>query len=89
MLGCGAAIVANIVYHRLSCDDETHPGKQLLATLGISSAMGLLGVGLFATTSMGGTRWDGREIVGLIEGNWSLLQFQVIDLRTDTVVRLR
>ncbi len=78
VLGCGAAIVANIVYHRLSCDDETHPGKQLLATLGISSAMGLLGVGLFATTSMGGTRWDGREIVGLIEGNWSLLQFQVI-----------
>lgn len=78
VLGCGTAVIANIFYHMLSCDDGTHPGKQLLSTLGISSAMGLLGVGVFATTSMGGTRWDGREIAGVIEGNWSLLQFQVI-----------
>ena len=31
--------------------------------------MGLLGTGVFATSGVGGSRWDGREILGMIQGN--------------------
>lgn len=76
ILGCTSVVLSSIVFHATSRQNPHDPQRQLFSTFGVSSLMGLLGAGMFATTGVGGQRWDGREILGVIQGNASQLAMQ-------------
>lgn len=44
----------------------------------LGGTIGMLATGIFAAKSIAGTRWDGREITGLIDGNVELLGHQIL-----------
>lgn len=76
ILGCSSVAVSNIVFHMVPRRNPDDPGRQLFSSFGVGSLLGLLGAGIFATTGVGGLRWDGREIKGVIEGNNDQLLWQ-------------
>ncbi len=76
ILGCSSVVLSNIVFHATSLRNPHDPQRQLFSTLGIGSLMGLLGAGMFASSGVGGQRWDEREILGAIQGNTNQLTLQ-------------
>ena len=78
ILGCSVIVISNIVFHGASRKMPQDAQRQLFFSQGISSLLGFLGTGFFATTGVAGLRWDGREITGLIQGNSSQLVTQAI-----------
>lgn len=85
ILGCSSVVLSNIVFHATSRRNPHDPQRQLSSTLGVSSLVGLLGAGMFATTGVGGQRWDGREILGAIQGNTNQLTMQGLAVATTAV----
>lgn len=82
ILGCSSVVLSNIVFHATSRQNPHDPQRQLFSTFGVSSMAGLLGAGMFATTGVGGQRWDGREILGVIQGNTNQLTMQGLAIAT-------
>ncbi|MCA9050880.1 MAG: hypothetical protein KDA89_19215, partial [Planctomycetaceae bacterium] len=78
VIGGVSAILCNLVSEKFIGEKPVHRGKLVAATLGISSAVGLVLTGVFATNSVAGNRWDGREVGGLIQGNGSQVVIQMV-----------
>ena len=78
ILACVSVVISNILFHATSRKASHDPQRQLFYTLGIGSLNGLLGAGMFATTAVAGYRWDGRAILGLIQGNSNQILMQGI-----------
>lgn len=78
MLGCSAVVISNIIFRAMARRDPQNLSRQLFSSLGVGSLMGLLGTGVFATSGVAGLRWDGREILGVIQGNPHQLAAQAI-----------
>ncbi|MCA9029878.1 MAG: ammonium transporter [Planctomycetaceae bacterium] len=76
IIGVVAGAIGNIVDRWLKA--ETQATRMLASALCCGSVIGLLGVGIFATTGAGGNRWDGREITGLLQGDFSQIQHQLL-----------
>ncbi|MEI6538619.1 MAG: hypothetical protein WCO86_03710 [Planctomycetota bacterium] len=85
ILGCTSVVLSNIVFHATSRRNPHDPQRQLFSTLGVSSLAGLLGAGMFATSGVGGQRWDGREILGAIQGNTDQITMQALAVATTVI----
>jgi ammonia channel protein AmtB len=85
ILCCSSAALSNILYYATSRRNPHDPQRFLFFTLGISSMTGLMGAGMFATTGVGGLRWDGREILGAIQGNTNQLTSQGLAIAATVV----
>ncbi len=84
-LGIAATAISNILTHLWLRDESGTSLRMSITAMGFSAAIGLLGAGVFATSSVAGQRWDGRLITGLIEGESLQLPWQVFAILAITV----
>lgn len=85
ILACVSVVISNIIFHATSRKVPHDPQRQLFYTFGIGAFNGMLGAGMFATTAVAGHRWDGRAILGLIQGNSNQILMQGIAIASVVV----
>lgn len=78
IMGCCVVVISNIVFHAAGRRRSLDAQLQLFLSQGLSALLGLLGTGFFATTGVAGFRWDGREILGAVQGNSNQLIMQTV-----------
>ncbi len=77
VIGAFIGFLANVWFHLgLKSRDATR--SLCFSTLGMAAAGGLLSAGVFATTSVAVRRWDGRPVIGLMEGEPLQLLHQAV-----------
>jgi len=76
IMGCCVVVVSNVVFHAAGRSRTLDAQVQLFLSQGICALLGLLGTGFFATTGVAGFRWDGREILGAVQGHHDQLIMQ-------------
>lgn len=77
IIGASVGFLANVCFH-LGLKSRGAARTLYFSTLGIAAVGGSLSAGVFATTSVAARRWDGRPVIGLIEGEPSQLLYQVV-----------
>lgn len=75
-LGFAATAISNILTQLWLRHESGTSLRMSITAMGFATVLGLLGVGVFGTSSVAGQRWDGRLITALIEGDPLQLAWQ-------------